>query len=501
MMQIRSTARMTLLIYFVAISSLVVAHPTTSVRGATTKGHTGASVEKRDIRVRRTTPSATSAGTLTIVGIVRDAQSGRPIAGAVVGVRSAAQGGRTKYVTGRSDSSGHYRVRVARGASFYFVAGAIGYRPVMGYKREATGLARVVVNFAGAHGLSSAFLPQPSDGKDDALHPFQQAVPSGIAGLTFSGVAHTSFQDSFVVTFPDGNAESFPLTVTNNAFVGHVAFDHGSGVYELEINRSGGDALYNLPIFVGVVPITALPALYPPVGLSQPLRALEAEVLSYLNTVRVRAGRPALQLSGALVGAARAHSADVLAHPSLLPTPHVGSDGSNPWQRIRASGIPFVMGSEAIDQGDADEWSPRGAIDDLMGSPGHRMSLLFTAFDRVGIGVARDSQGHIVLTIDFAASACTVLFYGTFRTDKGTPVTNLRISVGDRTTTTDTNGYFQIDAPINTRNLDSFSLGIQTNDGRALHPLAIPSQTLMEAVPINSTGRAGSELDVTVRVT
>ncbi len=40
-----------------------------------------------------------------------------------------------------------------------------------------------------------------------------------------------------------------------------------------------------------------------------------------------------------------------------------------------------------------------------MTSPGHRANILYTTFSQIGIGVAREPDGSIILTLDFVQPA------------------------------------------------------------------------------------------------
>jgi uncharacterized protein YkwD len=88
---------------------------------------------------------------------------------------------------------------------------------------------------------------------------------------------------------------------------------------------------------------------------------------------------------------------DVVAHRYYDQHPHVGSDNSEPQDRVAAAHVPFLEMGEDV----AADTSVHAAIDGLMMSPGHRANILYAAFTRVGIGVARQADGMVILTIDF----------------------------------------------------------------------------------------------------
>ena len=79
--------------------------------------------------------------------------------------------------------------------------------------------------------------------------------------------------------------------------------------------------------------------------------------------------------------AARLHSQDMC---DLGYFDHTGRDGSQPWDRMRRSGVRFEAAGENIAWGYA---SAQSVHDGWMTSPGHRANLL-GQWGRVGVGLA-----------------------------------------------------------------------------------------------------------------
>ncbi|MDB5059466.1 MAG: hypothetical protein JWO59_2938 [Chloroflexi bacterium] len=129
----------------------------------------------------------------------------------------------------------------------------------------------------------------------------------------------------------------------------------------------------------------------------------EAHLLALLNAERAAAGVAPLTLLPALSVVARDHSCDMNLHFNLS---HTGTDGSDPLQRIRASGVTFTSAGENIGMqggygliGDIDLQNQKMMAELL--SPGtHRWNIMSPDFHQVGIGVI-DVGGPVWLTEDF----------------------------------------------------------------------------------------------------
>lgn len=129
----------------------------------------------------------------------------------------------------------------------------------------------------------------------------------------------------------------------------------------------------------------------------------EQYLLSRLNADRAAAGVRALTLNATLSQASRAHSCDMLQHQTLS---HMGSDGSNPFQRIQATGVPFSTAGENI--GMAGGYGLTGGIDvidrGMMSEPltqgTHHWNIVNAAYSQVGLGVFY-ANGQVWLTEDF----------------------------------------------------------------------------------------------------
>lgn len=106
-----------------------------------------------------------------------------------------------------------------------------------------------------------------------------------------------------------------------------------------------------------------------------------------------------LQWDDRLAAAARAHSQD-MARAGYLS--HTGSDGSMPFQRVSYMGIQWLSTGENVacarDVAEAEALF----MDEPRFQQNHRANILNPNYTIVGIGVARDSEGTLYITEEFA---------------------------------------------------------------------------------------------------
>ncbi len=184
---------------------------------------------------------------------------------------------------------------------------------------------------------------------NDTLTKFNQLVPAGTKALSFGGTSTQDMESSFAVTFPDGDAALFPITVSGHAYQGKLPFANGKGIYQLEINASNGFAIFNLPVYYGVAYAPPSPRpQYPPDNPSATPAQLEAEALLVINTLRGHYHRLGYSMTPALENEARAHSLDIVTHNYFTAHPHTGSDGSDTSTRVTRAGVKFARVGEDV---------------------------------------------------------------------------------------------------------------------------------------------------------
>lgn len=130
-------------------------------------------------------------------------------------------------------------------------------------------------------------------------------------------------------------------------------------------------------------------------GTSQPLSAQEAQMLTLLNQTRRQFGLRPLRFDPQLRLAARAHSADMVAHDYFEhDSPRFGT----PMDRMQAAGVRADYYGENI----ALALDANQAEIAFMHSPGHRANILDPNYTRVGIGAVKDGL-MVMFTQDFAS--------------------------------------------------------------------------------------------------
>jgi uncharacterized protein YkwD len=105
-----------------------------------------------------------------------------------------------------------------------------------------------------------------------------------------------------------------------------------------------------------------------------------------INQYRRDKGLKALRLSSGLTEAAKAHSRDLAKWDRIS---HYGSDGSNPWDRVKRTGYKARLAAENVGTGQIN-------FDEVMKgwkeSPGHNKNLLLADAQEMGIALVQDPK-------------------------------------------------------------------------------------------------------------
>ena len=114
---------------------------------------------------------------------------------------------------------------------------------------------------------------------------------------------------------------------------------------------------------------------------------LEAEkARDLINTYRRDKGLKPVKLNSELTSAAKNHSKDLAKWDRIS---HYGSDGSNPWDRVKRAGYNARLAAENVGTGQA-------TIDEVMKgwkeSPGHNKNLLLPDAEHMGIALVQDPK-------------------------------------------------------------------------------------------------------------
>ncbi|MBR2942616.1 MAG: serine protease, partial [Clostridia bacterium] len=121
------------------------------------------------------------------------------------------------------------------------------------------------------------------------------------------------------------------------------------------------------------------------------LSAQEQEAGNLLNYDRSRYNLPALTIDPALSRIARIKSHDMLTGGYFAHTSPTYGDVRD---MLTHFGYSYTAAGENI----ARYATLQRAQAALLSSPGHRRNILSTGYDRVGVGVALSSEGHVYLT-------------------------------------------------------------------------------------------------------
>lgn len=105
-----------------------------------------------------------------------------------------------------------------------------------------------------------------------------------------------------------------------------------------------------------------------------------------INQYRAQNKLKPLKLNAELSAAAKAHSTDLAKWDRIS---HFGSDGSNPWDRVKRTGYNARLAAENVGTGQV-------TIDEVFKgwkeSPGHNKNLLLADAEHMGIALVHDSK-------------------------------------------------------------------------------------------------------------
>jgi uncharacterized protein YkwD len=116
---------------------------------------------------------------------------------------------------------------------------------------------------------------------------------------------------------------------------------------------------------------------------------LDAEMArDIINAYRKQNGLKALKLNPELTEAAKAHARDLAKWDRIS---HYGSDGSNPWDRVKRTGYRARLTAENVGTGQIDfNEVMRGWKD----SPGHNKNLLMKDAEHIGVALVQDPKSE-----------------------------------------------------------------------------------------------------------
>lgn len=115
--------------------------------------------------------------------------------------------------------------------------------------------------------------------------------------------------------------------------------------------------------------------------------AVDAEkIRDMINAYRKQNGLKPLKLNASLTEAAKAHSRDLAKWDRIS---HYGSDGSNPWDRVKRTGYNAKLAAENVGTGQA---TAEEVMKGWKDSPGHNKNLLLSDAEHMGIALVQDPK-------------------------------------------------------------------------------------------------------------
>jgi uncharacterized protein YkwD len=107
-----------------------------------------------------------------------------------------------------------------------------------------------------------------------------------------------------------------------------------------------------------------------------------------VNAYRKEKSLKPLKLNPELTAAAKAHATDLSKWDRIS---HYGSDGSNPWDRVKRTGYKARLTAENVGTGQIDFSEVMKGWKD---SPGHNKNLLMTDADHMGVALVQDPKSE-----------------------------------------------------------------------------------------------------------
>ncbi|MFQ5451987.1 MAG: CAP domain-containing protein [Candidatus Paceibacterota bacterium] len=133
-----------------------------------------------------------------------------------------------------------------------------------------------------------------------------------------------------------------------------------------------------------------VPTVPPPQPPPADVASLEKQTVTLINQKRSSEGLAPVSINSQLTNAARRHSADI---SSKRICGHTGSDGTDPWDRVRAAGYTGRLYGETVSCGAR---TAEQAVNGWWSSPPHRAILTNSGIREIGLGWVRNYQTAVV---------------------------------------------------------------------------------------------------------
>lgn len=180
------------------------------------------------------------------------------------------------------------------------------------------------------------------------------------------------------------------------------------GVYILEVNDAGGEAILNIPLYNGdILPLVPdFLDLTPPyidlAALNQPLLIQDRRslVLDMINTIRSTYGVGDLYLDNNLNALAQNYSAVMIQNNFIS---HIDLQGHTPSQRAAAAGIFEGVGENLAMNNNLTQAQLM-----LQRSPAHLQNMVNPDWTRVGLGIGQNANSFYYLVEEFSSRDMTL---------------------------------------------------------------------------------------------
>jgi len=267
-----------------------------------------------------------------------------------------------------------------------------------------------------------------------------------IAPIVIKGTTQKDLYQEAIITKPDGFVVSNNLTSskpTETYFGSHIlaagsdfTFKYTpatAGTYIIELNSKDGSAVINTPIYVktGIPLLPDYFDLHTTNEQENPfdLAKDRTNLLNLINDERAKYNLGDVTIDASLNNLAQLHSEDMSEKNYFS---HIDLDGNTPNDRRIALNIPTPVG-ENLAEAPNIYYSHYG----LMRSGIHRRNLLDPKWVRVGIGIAKNSQGQLLVTEEFSTNPLTSIDIANIKTDYLNKINDYRSEKGLPSTSID----------------------------------------------------------------
>ncbi|MBI2453874.1 hypothetical protein HYV58_01710, partial [Candidatus Peregrinibacteria bacterium] len=204
------------------------------------------------------------------------------------------------------------------------------------------------------------------------------------------------------VTLPNGDVQDFSLGENDLPTGSEIRVEKDFreiGTYIFEINNPQGSAVVNVPVYVGPS-LPLLPDYFALETATLDKKAItdsdkfRREFLTFINMDRENTGLKKVSVSSELNAIAQAHSENMVETPFFG---HVNPEGKSPDDRRKDAKYPAAIRENLAKAADIE-----GAEKGLMRSPIHRATILDPHMTRVGLGIAKNDEGYLIVTQNFS---------------------------------------------------------------------------------------------------